>query len=170
MVSNSQRSSITPQASPIYSRAGFCRPTTLLQRLEEIDAASTADELLEADIAFHACIAAAAGNVVLASLLDSFSTRTYRARHLDTGLGLQTALVDGRAAHRRIYVAVAARDPEAARASASAHVFNVAAWLRNVVRRPGEHVPVSVDEQRVRPLSRRGASRVLRKISIPAGV
>jgi len=27
MVSNSQRSSITPQASPIYSRAGFCRPT-----------------------------------------------------------------------------------------------------------------------------------------------
>src|SRR5438445_12676742 len=54
----------------------------LLRKLEALDAASTADELLEADIAFHASIAAGAGNVVLASLLESFSARTYRARHL----------------------------------------------------------------------------------------
>src|SRR5437870_3546968 len=39
---------------------------TLLQRLEELDAATTADELLEADIVFHAAIAASAGNVMLA--------------------------------------------------------------------------------------------------------
>jgi len=106
---------------------------TLVQRLEQLDAASTADELLEADIAFHACIAAAAGNVVLASLLDTFSARTYRARHLNAGLGLEEALVRSRASHRRIYEAVVARDPEAARASASAHVANLAGWLRNVV-------------------------------------
>jgi DNA-binding FadR family transcriptional regulator len=105
----------------------------LLQRLEELDAASTADELLEADIAFHACIAASAGNVVLASLLDTFSARTYRARHLNAGLALDEALVRSRASHRRIYEAVAARDPEAARASASTHVANLAGWLRNVL-------------------------------------
>jgi GntR family transcriptional regulator, transcriptional repressor for pyruvate dehydrogenase complex len=106
---------------------------TLSLRLDELDAASTADELLEADIAFHASIAAGAGNVVLASLLDTFSARTYRARHLNAGLGLDEALVRSRAAHRRIYEAVAARDPEAARASASAHVANVARWLRSVL-------------------------------------
>jgi GntR family transcriptional repressor for pyruvate dehydrogenase complex len=106
---------------------------TLLRRLEELDAASTADELLEADIAFHATLAAGAGNVVLASLLDTFSARTYRARHLNAGLGLDEALVRSRASHRRIYEAVAAKDPEAARASASAHVANLAGWLRNVL-------------------------------------
>jgi DNA-binding FadR family transcriptional regulator len=106
---------------------------TLLLRLEELDAASTADELLEADIAFHATVAAGAGNVVLASLLDTFSARTYRARRLNAGLGLEEALVRSRASHRRIYDAVAAKDPEAARASASTHVANLAGWLRSVL-------------------------------------
>ena len=104
----------------------------LSQRLEELDAATTADAFLEADIAFHACIAASAGNVVLASLLDTFSSRTYRARYLNAGLGLEDSLPRGRAAHRRIYEAIAARDPEAARASASTHVTTVTAWLRSV--------------------------------------
>jgi DNA-binding FadR family transcriptional regulator len=106
---------------------------TLLSRLEELDSATTADELLEADIAFHACIAAGAGNVVLASLLDTFSARTYRARHLNAGLGLEDALVRGRASHRRIYDAIVARDPEGARASASAHIASLTGWLRNVL-------------------------------------
>jgi DNA-binding FadR family transcriptional regulator len=105
----------------------------LAQRLEEIDAASTADELLDADIAFHASIAAGAGNLVMASLLESFAARTYHARHLLAGLGLEEALVRARLAHRRIYEAVAGRDPESARASASTHVSNVAAWLRSVL-------------------------------------
>ena len=106
---------------------------TLSSRLDKLDAATTADELLEADIAFHACIAAGAGNVVLASLLDTFSARTYRARHLNAGLGLEEALVRSRASHRRIYDAVVARDPEGARASASAHIANLTGWLRNVL-------------------------------------
>jgi GntR family transcriptional regulator, transcriptional repressor for pyruvate dehydrogenase complex len=106
---------------------------TLLRRLEQLDAASTADELLEADIAFHAAMAAGTGNVVLASLLDTFSASTYRARHLNAGLGLEEALARNRASHRRIYEAVVARDPEAARASASAHVANLAGWLRNAL-------------------------------------
>jgi GntR family transcriptional regulator, transcriptional repressor for pyruvate dehydrogenase complex len=106
---------------------------TLSQRLEEVDAATTAEQFLAADIAFHACIAAGAGNVVLASILDTFSSRTYRARYLNAGPTLEDSLLRGRAAHRRIHEAVAARDPEAARASASTHVKDIAAWLRNVV-------------------------------------
>lgn len=111
----------------------------LSQRLAELDAASTADGFLEADIAFHACIAASAGNTVLMSLLDTFSSRTYRARYLNAGLGLDDSLTRGRAAHRRIYEAVAARDPEAARVSASAHVTAVAAWLRSVSTDSTQH-------------------------------
>jgi GntR family transcriptional repressor for pyruvate dehydrogenase complex len=107
----------------------------LLDRLDELDAASNPKELLEADIAFHATIAAGAGNVVLASLLDTFSARTYRARHLNAGLGFEEALVHGRASHRRIYEAVVAKDPEAARASASSHVANLTGWLRSVLTR-----------------------------------
>jgi DNA-binding FadR family transcriptional regulator len=106
---------------------------TLSQRLEKLESATTADDFLQADIAFHACIAAGAGNVVLASLLDTFSSRTYRARYLNAGLRLEDSLARGRVAHLRIYEAVAARDPEAARASATAHVTTVAAWLRSVL-------------------------------------
>lgn len=113
----------------------------LLHRLEELDAATTADELLEADIAFHACIAAGAGNVVMPSLLESFAARTYHARHLLAGLDLDVALERARLAHRRIYEAVAGRDPESARASASTHVSNVAAWLRSVLS--AEYTPVA---------------------------
>jgi GntR family transcriptional regulator, transcriptional repressor for pyruvate dehydrogenase complex len=106
---------------------------TLLLRLEELDAATNADDLLEADIAFHTWIAACAGNVVLASLLDTFSARTYRARHLNADLGFAEALPRSRLAHRRIYDAIAARDPEAARANASSHVAALAGWLRSVL-------------------------------------
>jgi DNA-binding FadR family transcriptional regulator len=106
---------------------------TLSQRLEKLESATTADDFLQADIAFHACIAAGAGNVVLASLLETFSSRTYRGRYLNAGLRLEDSLARGRVAHLRIYEAVAARDPEAARASATAHVTTVAAWLRSVL-------------------------------------
>ena len=89
--------------------------TTLLDRLEVLEAATNADGFLEADIAFHANIAAAAGNPMLASLLDTFSARTYRARYLNASLGLDQTLVASKLAHRRIYEAVVSRDPEAAR-------------------------------------------------------
>jgi len=106
---------------------------TLRRRLEELDAASSTDDLLEADLAFHAAIATGAGNVVLASLLDTFAVRTYRARHLNADLKREDVLARSRESHRRIYDAVMARDPEAARASASAHVANLAGWLRSVL-------------------------------------
>jgi GntR family transcriptional regulator, transcriptional repressor for pyruvate dehydrogenase complex len=102
-------------------------------KLEVLDLATSSDELLEADIAFHASVAAAAGNPMLASLLDTFSARTYRARYLKASVGFDGIIVEVRAAHRRIYEAVVSRDPEVARAAASAHVAGVASWLRSVL-------------------------------------
>src|ERR1700731_1970483 len=50
------------------------------RRLERMRQADGVEELVEADVAFHAVIANAAGNAVLTSLLASLSTRTMRAR------------------------------------------------------------------------------------------
>src|SRR6266702_1609382 len=44
--------------------------------LERMRAAKNVEELVEADVAFHAVVARAAGNAVLASLLASLATRT----------------------------------------------------------------------------------------------
>jgi DNA-binding FadR family transcriptional regulator len=117
---------------------------TLLQCLDQMDRATTADELLEADIAFHARIAEGAGNAVLASILDSFSARTYHARHLRAGIDLEATLESAKLAHHRIYDAVASRDPESARSSASTHVLVVAGWLRSVLNE--EYAPPAHSE------------------------
>jgi GntR family transcriptional regulator, transcriptional repressor for pyruvate dehydrogenase complex len=105
----------------------------LRDRLHVLDTATGIDDLLEADIAFHAGVAAAAGNPMLASLLDTFSARTYRARYLKASVGFDAVIVDSRAVHRRIYEAVVSRDPEVARSAASAHVASVGGWLRSVL-------------------------------------
>jgi GntR family transcriptional regulator, transcriptional repressor for pyruvate dehydrogenase complex len=105
----------------------------LADRLAVLDAASGIDQLLEADIAFHASVAESTGNPMLASLLDTFSARTYRARYLKASVGFDAIVGDSRLAHLRIYDAVVSRDPEVARATASAHVASVAGWLRGVL-------------------------------------
>ena len=101
----------------------------LRRELDRMTAASSAEELVEPDAAFHAVIAEAAGNSVLSSLLESLSTRTMRARiwrgRLEAG-----ALDTTRAEHTRIHEAIAARDPELARTLAAAHVANSEHWLR----------------------------------------
>ncbi len=123
----------------------------LADKLDELDVASTIDDLLEADIAFHASVAAAAGNPMLASLLDTFSARTYRARYVKASVGFDEIVVESRVAHRRIYEAVVSRDPEAARATAHAHVASVASWLRGVLALPDDaaHVGHVVATQRI---------------------
>jgi len=101
----------------------------LRRELDRMTAATSAEELVEPDAAFHAVIAEAAGNSVLSSLLEGLSTRTMRARiwrgRLEAG-----ALDATRAEHARIHEAIAARDPELARTVAAAHVANSEHWLR----------------------------------------
>jgi GntR family transcriptional repressor for pyruvate dehydrogenase complex len=97
-----------------------------LTRMAEVH---TVEELVEADVAFHAVIANAAGNAVLTSLLGSLSTRTMRAR-LWRGRAVDNALDVTRDEHRRIYEAIVNADPELARAAATAHIASGERWLR----------------------------------------
>src|SRR2546421_7124344 len=103
------------------------------QSLERMRAAHSVEELVEADVAFHALIAKAAGNTVLTSLLASFSTRTMRIR-LWHGRAADNALEETREEHRRIYEALIAGDPELARATATAHIASGERWLRGQLK------------------------------------
>jgi GntR family transcriptional repressor for pyruvate dehydrogenase complex len=113
-------------AAARIDRAGEQELKLKLDRMAE---AQTVEELVEADVAFHAVIARAAGNGVLTSLLASLSTRTMRAR-LWRGRAVDNALDVTRDEHRRIYEAIASGDPELARAAATAHIASGERWLR----------------------------------------
>jgi GntR family transcriptional regulator, transcriptional repressor for pyruvate dehydrogenase complex len=101
----------------------------LTESLDRMREARTVEELVEADVAFHAVIARAAGNAVLASLLASLATRTMRAR-LWHGRQAEGALDETLDEHRRIFEAIMAGDPELARAAATAHIASSERWLR----------------------------------------
>jgi GntR family transcriptional repressor for pyruvate dehydrogenase complex len=113
-------------AAARIDRAGEQELKLKLDRMAE---AQTVEELVEADVAFHAVIARAAGNGVLTSLLASLSTRTMRAR-LWRGRAVDNALDVTRDEHKRIYEAIASGDPELARAAATAHIASGERWLR----------------------------------------
>jgi GntR family transcriptional repressor for pyruvate dehydrogenase complex len=100
--------------------------------LQRMRLAQSVEELVESDVAFHAVIARAAGNSVLASLLASLSTRTMRIR-LWHGRSV-SALDETREEHGRIAEALAAGDPELARAAATAHIASGERWLRHQIR------------------------------------
>jgi DNA-binding FadR family transcriptional regulator len=90
---------------------------------------SSVTELVALDLNFHAAIAAASGNKVLTSLLDSLSLPTMRAR-IWRGITEERAFERTVAEHRGICDAIAAHDPELAQARALAHVGGVMEWLR----------------------------------------
>ncbi|MDQ2942715.1 MAG: FadR family transcriptional regulator [Candidatus Dormibacteraeota bacterium] len=100
--------------------------------LERMTEAQSVEELVEADVAFHAVIARAANNPVLTSLLASFSTRTMRVR-LWHGRTADNALDGTRQEHRRIYEAILQGDPELARAAATAHIASGERWLKSQI-------------------------------------
>lgn len=91
---------------------------------------SEAEEFMTADMAFHATIARAAGNEALAAIIEQLSSRTFRAR-VRRGYEDTHAFEQAREDHARIYHALKARDPEAARSAAAAHVRVVEEWLRS---------------------------------------
>lgn len=109
----------------------------LRDELDRMYAATTVEELVEADAAFHRVITRAARNSVLASLLETLSTRTMSAR-LWRARTAPDVLDATRAEHTRIYEAVAACDPELARTVAAAHVANSEHWFRTDLQEMGE--------------------------------
>jgi GntR family transcriptional repressor for pyruvate dehydrogenase complex len=98
--------------------------------LARISPTSSVDELVENDIEFHRRVAAAAGNSVLASLIESLSGPTQRAR-VWRGLTQEGALERTLSEHRAILAAIRRRDPELARTWATVHIAGVEDWLRS---------------------------------------
>ncbi len=97
--------------------------------LEVMEAATDPDAMIAADLEFHRRIAAGSGNRVLASLVDSLSMPTKRAR-LWRRKTQPEAAERTREQHLAIHQALTVRDVEAARSWAAVHVAGVEDWLR----------------------------------------
>ena len=136
------RRMLEPEAAALAAQRGDEEVAAALEaELDRMVAAGdSADDLVEADAAFHDVIAHAPGNGVLRALLRSLSTSTVRAR-LWHGIAERGALDQAREEHRRIYEAIAAGDPDLARASALLHIATNENWLRQHLD-PAEDVPL----------------------------
>jgi GntR family transcriptional repressor for pyruvate dehydrogenase complex len=136
------RRMLEPEAAALAARAA--NPDVIAGLRRELDrmiaAGDRAEELVNADAAFHDVIAAAPGNGVLRALLRSLSTRTARAR-LWHGIAERGALDLAREEHTRIYEAIAAGDADLARASALLHIATNERWLREHLD-PADDVPL----------------------------
>jgi GntR family transcriptional regulator, transcriptional repressor for pyruvate dehydrogenase complex len=89
-------------------------------------------ELIAADLEFHRRIAIGSGNPVLASLIESLSGPTLRAR-VWRGLTQEGAVARTNEQHHAIHQALVAREPELARSWATVHIAGVEEWLRRVL-------------------------------------
>jgi DNA-binding FadR family transcriptional regulator len=103
----------------------------------EMGACETVEAFVENDLAFHRTIAVASHNPVLASLLDSFSSRTSRAR-VWRGVTQAGAIEQTKADHQAIYEALAHRRADVAAGLAIAHIAGVESWLEHALEATGE--------------------------------
>lgn len=104
----------------------------LKECIRHMNEASSVEELVEADDRFHKIIVEATGNATLASLVKSFSTRTFRAR-VWRGMTDEEALERTKSGHQAIYCALLARDPELARSAATMHIAEVEQWFKQAL-------------------------------------
>lgn len=91
-----------------------------VERMEELE--DDPDAYLEIDVDFHSELASATGNVVLAFVLDSVRELLRVSRRVTN---LIDKMPEATRAHRRIYEALLAREPEPARQAMRAHLLTV---------------------------------------------
>lgn len=124
---------LEPAAS---ARAAVRMSAESMTRLEQILHPTTADssvkDLVQADVEFHRAIAVAADNTVLASLIESLSGPTHRAR-IWHGMTHEGALRGTLDEHASIFAAITRRDPEMAGTWATVHIAGVEDWLRRTL-------------------------------------
>jgi GntR family transcriptional repressor for pyruvate dehydrogenase complex len=106
--------------------------TELGKVLETVDVNTPVEELVAADLEFHRQIAVGARNPVLASLVDSMSAPTTRAR-VWRGMTEPRALERTLAEHRAIYRAITSKDADLARSWATVHIAGIESWLRTAL-------------------------------------
>jgi DNA-binding FadR family transcriptional regulator len=105
---------------------------TLERLVSEMGSCETVEAFVENDLDFHRTIAVASRNPVLASLIDSFSSRTSRAR-VWRGVTQAGAIEQTRKDHQAIYEALANHRPDVARGLSVAHIAGVESWLEHAL-------------------------------------
>jgi DNA-binding FadR family transcriptional regulator len=120
---------LEPQAT------GLAAALLTAEDLQELDgildrcrSATTVEEFVAHDIAFHLRIVQAVGNPVLSMLLSVLSTRTQRVR-IVRGSRTHRAVDRAHREHEEILRALRARDAQLAGSAASVHVAAVEQWL-----------------------------------------
>jgi GntR family transcriptional regulator, transcriptional repressor for pyruvate dehydrogenase complex len=100
--------------------------------LEPVNATTDLNDLISTDLEFHRQIAIGSGNPVLASLIESLSAPTLRAR-VWRGLTQEGAVARTHEQHQAIHQALVAREPDLARSWAMVHIAGVEDWLRRAL-------------------------------------
>ena len=111
---------IAARAALMATAEQLSRIEDAVERMEELEA--DPDAYLEFDVDFHSELAHATGNVVLAFVLDSVRELLRVSRRVTN---LVTKIPEATRAHRRIYEALLAREPETARQAMRAHLLTV---------------------------------------------
>ena len=104
----------------------------LRRSLQHAETTTSVPELVEHDLEFHRMITAAAGNAYLASLLDSMSGETVRAR-VWRGITEEGASARTLEEHRTILRALENHDSDDAREALEAHVHGIESWIRSAL-------------------------------------
>jgi GntR family transcriptional regulator, transcriptional repressor for pyruvate dehydrogenase complex len=109
-------------------RATSDQLTTLAEEVANLFA-SLGDPLkfLVHDITFHRTLAAASGNPIVATLVETVSALYYERRRQTAARAHESDLREAAEMHRRIFQAVRARDPEEARRLMHAHLLQASA-------------------------------------------
>jgi GntR family transcriptional repressor for pyruvate dehydrogenase complex len=124
---------LEPEASALAARHAD-EPTVarLREGIEGVDGDADVERLVGHDLEFHRIIAESTGNGYLASLIDSLSSHTIRAR-IWRGITQEHAVDRTLSEHRAILDAIAAGDSELAKALTLVHVSGVEQWLRSAL-------------------------------------
>lgn len=102
----------------------------LRAQITSVSDSTSVEGLVAHDLEFHGAIVAAAGNSYLASLVDSLSSNTVRAR-IWRGLTQEHAVTRTLAEHESIVDALERGDAELAQALTIVHISGVEQWLRD---------------------------------------
>jgi len=102
----------------------------LRAQIRSVSDSTSVEGLVAHDLEFHGAIVAAAGNAYLASLVDSLSSNTVRAR-IWRGLTQEHAVARTLAEHDSIVDALERGDAELAQALTIVHISGVEQWLRD---------------------------------------
>lgn len=102
----------------------------LRAQITSVSDSTSVEGLVAHDLEFHGAIVAAAGNSYLASLVDSLSSNTVRAR-IWRGLTQEHAVARTLAEHESIVDALERGDAELAQALTIVHISGVEQWLRD---------------------------------------